>query len=486
MKLFAGEELMRKVELRMNEQQKYDIIKKLVESNGNKQTAAVRLGCSYRNVNRLIKGYKEKGKAFFLHGNRNRVPVHKLDTRTMENIATLYVTRYEGANFTHFSELLKEREGICVSKSTVRNILMEKDLLSPMAIRKTRKMLRKRLEEQKAATCSRKERDRIHNQIIELEEAHPRRARKAHFGELIQMDASTTIWFGDKKTYLHLAVDDCTGTIVGAWFDEEETLNGYYNVLQQILENHGIPYRFLTDQRTVFEYRRKQTPSLEKDTFTQFGYACRQLGIDIRTSSTPQTKGRVERMFRTLKSRLLTELGIEGATTTEQANEFLNQYVKKFNDQFAHKIDYTTSVFESSPSAEKVNLILAVLTQRRIDSGHCLRFQNTFYRPVTAMGCPVYYRKGTTCMVIQAFDHSLYTSIGKQVYVLDEVAEQASHSRDFGRQETASPPEKRYVPPMSHPWKTQTFENYVRSQKHYGEKERPPFDEIIYSQEIYY
>jgi uncharacterized protein YheU (UPF0270 family) len=76
----------------------------------------------------LVKGYKEKGKAIFLHGNRNRVPVHKLDAHTRENIATQFVTRYEGANFTHFSELLKEREGICFSKTTVRNILMEKDL----------------------------------------------------------------------------------------------------------------------------------------------------------------------------------------------------------------------------------------------------------------------------------------------------------------------------------------------------------------------
>jgi transposase len=91
MNLFTREELMRKVELRMNEQQKYNIIKKLVETNGNKQTVAIRLDCSYRNVNRLVKGYKEKGKTFFLHGNRNRVPVHKLNARTRENIATLFV-----------------------------------------------------------------------------------------------------------------------------------------------------------------------------------------------------------------------------------------------------------------------------------------------------------------------------------------------------------------------------------------------------------
>lgn len=477
---------MRKVELRMNEEEKYNVIKKLVETNGNRQAAALRLGCSRRHINRLIRGYLDQGKTGFLHGNRNRTPVHKLADGIREDIVSLYMNKYGKTNFTHFTELLEEREGIRISQSTVRTILMDRDLLSPMATKKTRKNLRIRMEKQKDAASSKREQNRIQQQIVELEDAHPRRPRHAHFGELIQMDASTTCWFGNQKAYLHLAVDDCTGTIVGAWFDEQETLNGYYHVLKQILENHGIPYRFLTDRRTVFEYLQKAATSLEKDTFTQFGYACRQLGIDIQTTSTPQTKGRVERMFRTLKSRLLTEIRLEGATTTEQANEFLHSYVKKFNSQFARTIDYTNSVFESSPPAEKVNLILAVLTQRKIDSGHCLRFQNTFYKPVEETGSPVYHSTGTSCMVIQAFDGSLFASVGEKVYALDEVPGQAQHSRDFGMPHVDPKPRKRYVPPMSHPWKAKTFEEHVSAQKHYTEDFLPPFEEVIYSQKIFY
>jgi len=85
----------------------------------------------------------------------------------------------------------------------------------------------------------------------------------------------------------------------------------------------------------VFEYKRKNETSVEKDTFTQFGYACKQLGIAIQTSSIPQAKGRVERMFGTLQSRLPIELRLKGVTTLEEANEFLNHYVKKNNAQFA-------------------------------------------------------------------------------------------------------------------------------------------------------
>lgn len=66
---------MRKVYLRMNEQLKYDIIKKLVVSNGNKKNAAIKLNCSLRTVNRLIIKYNLEGKKGFVHKNRNRKPV---------------------------------------------------------------------------------------------------------------------------------------------------------------------------------------------------------------------------------------------------------------------------------------------------------------------------------------------------------------------------------------------------------------------------
>ena len=118
---------------------------------------------------------------------------------------------------------------------------------------------------------------------------------------MIQMDASLEVWFGSKKSYLHLAVDDASGSLVGAYFDRQETLQGYYHVFYQILTNYGIPHLFYTDRRTVFDYKSKKSLSIEEDTFTQFGYACQRLGVNIETTSIPQAKGRVERMFQTLQ-----------------------------------------------------------------------------------------------------------------------------------------------------------------------------------------
>ena len=109
---------------------------------------------------------------------------------------------------------------------------------------------------------------------IDSQDAHPRRPRSKYFGEMIQMDASSYCWVGDEIWHLHAAIDDATNEVVGAWFDTQETLNGYYHCLHEILHNYGIPAPFFTDRRTVFEYKRKNPLMDDDDTFTQFSYAC--------------------------------------------------------------------------------------------------------------------------------------------------------------------------------------------------------------------
>lgn len=93
---------MRKVELRINEQEKYDVIKELVDHNGNKNRAAKRLDISRGQIDRLIIKYKEKGKSGFIHGNRGHAPTKTLDKSISENIILLYKNKYYDFNFSHF------------------------------------------------------------------------------------------------------------------------------------------------------------------------------------------------------------------------------------------------------------------------------------------------------------------------------------------------------------------------------------------------
>lgn len=456
---------MTKVELRMNENQKYEIIKKLVESSGNKKTAALKIGCTQKTINRLIQGYNTQGKAFFIHGNRGRKPVHALSDDTKSTVVGLFNSKYPDANFAHFTEILAEREGIIISPSAVNSILIEHDILSPKAHKATKRALRKKLELQKQKAVTKSEAIQLQHKIIELEDSHPRRPRSSYFGEMLQMDASVHPWFGGIKTQLHVAIDDASGRIVGAYFDNQETLKGYYNVFYQVLTTYGIPYMFYTDRRTVFEYKQKKAPSLEKDTFTQFSYACHQLGVDIKVTSVPQAKGRVERLFQTLQSRLPIDLRNAGVTTIEQANEFLNSYIKKFNDKFALPVDNIKSVFETQPSDEKINLTLAVLADRKIDTGHSIKFENQYFKPIDDRGLPVYYHKGTSAIIIKAFDSKIFASINDHVYELDLIPTHEVKSKNFDfSNELSTIPVKRNIPAMIHPWRKSAINKFVKNQ----------------------
>ena len=456
---------MRKVELRMNEEYKYKIIKKLVETNGNKKRAAIELDVTVRQINRMIAGYNAYGKGFFVHGNRNRQPKHTLSQELREQIIELYISKYWDCNYRFFSELLNKHENINVSESTVRKILIDEYLISPKCQRKTKRRITKELEVKKEKATTKKEIESIQANIVAINDAHPTQPRCVYFGEELQLDACEHLWFGNSKTSLHAAIDDSTGQVVGAYFDHAETLFGYYKITEQFLTSFGIPYKIKTDRRTVFEYKKKNSPSDEDDTFTQYSYACSQLGIAIETSSTPQFKPRIERLFETLQARLPIELRLTGITTIEEANAFLPKFLAEFNKQFALYINNTKSVFDNQVDIETINLTLSVLSPRTVNSGHAIKYYNKNYKTLDKDGNNIFYAKGSKCMVIKTLNGELYASFDKEIYVLEEIPDIAEKSPDFDVVEPIKPI-KRTIPNMSHPWRKKSFEAFVSKQQH--------------------
>ena len=455
---------MRKVELSLKEKLKYEIIKKLIESNGNKNRARIKLGLkSIRQINRLIKGYNEYGKEFFVHGNRGRKPKHALTSEFKDEIELLYTSKYFDCTYTQFTEYLDERENIHLSIAEVGQILREKHILSPRARRITKKNLKKSLLIQQKQAKSKKEIAKLQADIVALEDSHPRQPRCIYFGEEIQIDACIHLWFGKAKTALHAAIDDATGHVVAAYFDNQETLNGYYNVYHQILTKYGIPYMFKTDKRTVFEYNKKGTTSDEDNTFTQFAYACSQLGTNIECSSVPEFKPRIERLFLSFQSRLIPELRLSNINTIEEANAFLPSFLDKYNSKFALCINNTKSVFEKQPSEQKINLTLAVLSRRIVDTGHSICFKKKHYRTINSIGTPIYFGKGTKALIIESFDKKLYATIENSIFALEEIPEVQTYSENF---DTVLPqqPRKIYIPKMTHPWKRTSFEKFAEKQ----------------------
>ena len=459
---------MRKVELRMNEQHKYEVIKRLVDNNGNKKRAAIELGCTIRTIDRLINKYKNSGKAGFMHGNRNKKPSIALSNDLKNEILLLFENKYYDANWKHALELLKEYDNINISYCTFYNLLKNNDFISPKCDKETRKNKASKLKEKeinKEKLSVNEENLFVYDNILNIEDSHPRQPRPKYFGEVLQMDASVFNWYGNTSSTLHGAIDGAPGKIY-LYFDVQETLKGYYGLLNSILINDGIPYSLLTDNRTVFYYNSKKDAELVKDTYTQFGYACKRLGIDLKTTSIPQKKGRIERLWETLQSRLPVEMRIAGVNSLEEANLFLLDYCDKFNKQFALPTNNIKSVFENQPSIEEINYTLAIISPRVFDNGSSIRYQNKYWQAYKDDKI-VPFKKKTKALVIKAFNGQTLVTVDENIYELVEVPKHAIYSEHF--METTAKPERKkaHIPPMSHPWKHDSYMSYLNSLPHH-------------------
>ncbi|MEG2297937.1 MAG: transposase, partial [Clostridium sp.] len=157
-----------------------------------------------------------------------------------------------------------------------------------------------------------------------------------------------------------------------------------------------------------------------------------------------------------------------GITTIEEVNEFLNSYIKEFNEKFALPLHNIKSVFETQPLNEKINVTLAVLCDRTVDTGHCLRHDNRYYKMLDKKGLQVHYRKGTKTMLIQAFDGNKYCCVNDtDIYALECIPEHEAKSKDLDLDYKKPEPKKQYIPPMNHPWRKSIFGKFVKKQEHH-------------------
>lgn len=424
-------------EMSFKEKLKYKTIIKVINGSIDKYKASIIIGCSIRRVNQLIDIYKKEGKNGFIHKSKNNIPINKLCSSFREKIVNLYKEKYFDFNFTHFREKLRDIENINIPYGTLYNILSEANIKSP---KKNRKNKRKNL--------------------------HPSRERKKYFGELVQIDASIHLWFGNFKTYLHAAIDDATGNVLGAYFDTGETIRGYYEMTYQILTTYGIPMAFYSDRRTIFEYYSKNMVNIEKDTFTQFEVACDKLGIEIITTSIAQAKGKIERLFGTFQSRLVAELRFNNITTIEKANQFVKEYLPVYNKQFALPVNYNKSLMEESPSIELINLYLSIFANKTVNNGSTIKHKGKQYYPELNNKRINFFPK-TKVIFIESFDHKYYILHDDEFYNATELKVE----QHIIKEKNEKKKEKNvYRPPASHPFKAASYQRYI--EKHNSKKNK--------------
>lgn len=417
------EEVFNMTEMEIN---RYTVIDGVIKGVKTVKEAACDLNLSMRQIFRLKKKVADEGIKGVIHGNKGRKPIHATLDETTNLIVSLKQDKYEKANFMHFKELLKEYEDIDISYSTVHRILSKARIKSPKKKRKRK--------------------------------SHHRRQRRAQKGDLVQIDASPHEWvFGGSSFDLHGAIDDATGEILGLYFTPNECMEGYFELVRQIIDNHGIPTNFYSDRHTIFRSPNEGKLSINEQlqgkraNLTQFGKAMKELGINMIYANSPQAKGRVERLWDTLQSRLPVELNIRGIVTMEEANDFLPEFTQMFNEKFGVKPRESKSAFRNLNPNLNPNYILCKKEERMVIEGSAFSYNGKYYQ-LTLNGkkaSAIPKAKLTVLTSTRIGVKASYAGVVYDTVVLDErpkklVAEQP---------EEKNKQKKTYKPSENHPWK---------------------------------
>ena len=313
--------------------------------------AAAKLGLSYRQCRRSYKRFCEEGDSGLVHRRRGQRSNRAKPEAFKREVLDLCRERYEGFGPVLMMDKLAE-DGYRVARETLRVWLLEEGLWLPR---------RKRAR---------------HRQ---------RRDRKEHFGELVQMDGSHHEWFGKGQPPICLMdmVDDATGTSI-ALMDEEETTELAMKTLWLWCERYGIPKALYVDHKNVFVTDRE--PTLEEqlagqESLTEFGKACRKLGIEIIAANSAQAKGRVERKHGVYQDRFVKELRLKGITTIAEANELLqNGFVEMLNRKFSRPAKSSADFHRPIEAGCELREVFCFEKVATVSNDWTVRCENRFYQ----------------------------------------------------------------------------------------------------------
>jgi len=399
------------------------VTERLIEGEIKVKDAAEVLMLSTRQVIRIKERVKRFGPEALIHGNRARKPVNTIEDKLKDLVVELKRKKYAGTNFSHFAELIKEREGITLSQPTVHRILRDAGIASPKKKRKVR--------------------------------AHYYRKRKACPGMLVQLDASPYGWLGGEKLTLHGAIDDASSNILGLYLAREECLEGYFETARQMIKGPGIPVSIYSDRHTIFFSPRKGKLSVEdelegkSEPYTQFSQAMGELGVNMIPAGSPQAKGRIERLWGTLQDRLAQEFILNGIKDVGSANNFMKKYMAGFNRRFS-VAPKGEPVFRKLRKGVNIDHILCRKIQRKLDGGSAFSYGRKYYQLISG-GKPATTIPRSKVSVLISERIGIKASYSGKVYSLEGIEKPRVKGYVKVKKDRRLLPVK---PVTNHPWRS--------------------------------
>jgi len=318
------------IKMSVRELKRLKVVQEAMEKQITQKIAAELLELSERHIRRLVKTVREEGERGIVHRSRGRLSNNRISDKVKAKAVNACKESYRGFGPTLASEKLLEREGIAVSRETMRKWLLEEGL------------------------WQHKRRGSPHRRY---------RERKECFGEMVQMDGSHHDWLEERGPKLVLMgyIDDATGSTFGKFYDYEGTIPAM-DSFREYVKKYGFPQSVYLDQHSTYKSpHQAKEEDRNNMPMSQFERALRELGVKVIHANSPQAKGRVERLFGTLQDRLVKEMRLRGIQIKEEANVFLRSYLPTFNKKFR------------VPAAKKADLHMPLPKGLDLDDFLCIK-----------------------------------------------------------------------------------------------------------------
>ncbi len=406
------------------EVRKYDIIKKLINKEFNGSEAARLLGLTTRHIRRLKRKVDKNGIKGLIHGNRGKPGNRCLADKERQKIAVLLHTHYPDFGPLLASEKLDERHKIKRDKGTIRSIMIAEGLWKP-----------------------RQKKKETHREW---------RQRKASCGEMVQYDGSYEHWFEDRggETCLLAGIDDADSR-VWARFDEHEGVEPTFSFWRGYIERFGKPYSIYVDKFSTYSMNHhlaRENP----DTLTQFERAMgKDLGISIIHAHSPQAKGRVEKLFKTLQDRLIKELRLKNISTIDEANRFLEEeFLPTFNAKFMVEPRSRANLHKQLSTREENRLdsIFSRQDERVVRNDFTVSHKQSCYQLIKEQPVTIY--KQDIVMVEERMDKSIHFKLRGKYLNYRLLPEKPKKMNTITNSLMwVIPRTPNYKPPINHPWR---------------------------------
>lgn len=338
--------------LTMRDEKRLKVIQRVFQSEVTVVQAALVLGISERQCYRIKARVNKSGAKGVVHGNRGRPSKRKIKEKTVRRIVELAQGKYQGFNDHHLTDKLEAEEKIELSREKVRGILRAHGIASPN-----------------------------HRRGIKH---RSRRERRAAEGMMLQVDGSPHDWLEGRGPGLCLigAIDDATGKVVGAFFQQAESSWGYFTLFASIFRQHGLPQSIYSDRHSVFWTDREPTVEEQlsnKRPSTEVGRGLEELGVTLILAGSPQAKGRIERLWGTFQDRLVSELRLARAKTPQQAQTVLERYLPVHNRRFA-KLARNAQPAWRKVSGPQIQQALCFKERRTVAKDNTITFEGTLFQ----------------------------------------------------------------------------------------------------------